>query len=64
MKYISVVSVPVSDPARAKNFYIDKLGFTLIAVATFGDGLRWLQAGSLRGLVIVFHAPPAKQPGN
>jgi predicted enzyme related to lactoylglutathione lyase len=100
MKSISVVSVPVADPERAKNFYIDKLGFTLIADATFGDGLRWLQvgiagaqtsltlvtwfeempAGSLRGLVIdcddiertyrtliergvVFHAPPAEQPG-
>lgn len=45
MKFISVVSVPVADPERAKNFYIDKLGFTLMADATFGDGLRWIQVG-------------------
>jgi catechol 2,3-dioxygenase-like lactoylglutathione lyase family enzyme len=39
----SVVSVPVSDQERSKRFYLDVLGFELIADAPFGDELRWLQ---------------------
>ncbi|GAA5054019.1 VOC family protein [Nocardia callitridis] len=45
MQFISVVSVPVGDQDRAKSFYLDKLGFHLIAESTFGDGLRWIQVG-------------------
>lgn len=45
MEFISVLSVPVSDQARAKRFYLDKLGFTLITEATFGDDLSWIQVG-------------------
>ncbi|AYY12576.1 VOC family protein [Actinobacteria bacterium YIM 96077] len=45
MKFISVVSVPVSDQERAKSFYLDQLGFTLVAESTFGDDLRWIQVG-------------------
>lgn len=42
---VSVISVPVSDQQAAKAFYIDSLGFELIAEATFGDDLRWIQVG-------------------
>jgi predicted enzyme related to lactoylglutathione lyase len=45
MELISVVSVPVSDQHRAKSFYLGQLGFSLIAEATFGDDLRWIQVG-------------------
>jgi predicted enzyme related to lactoylglutathione lyase len=45
MRFISVVSVPVSDQTRAKDFYVDLLGFTLVTEATFGDELRWIQVG-------------------
>jgi len=45
MDFISVVSVPVSDQGRAKSFYLDRVGFSLIAEATFGDELRWIQVG-------------------
>jgi catechol 2,3-dioxygenase-like lactoylglutathione lyase family enzyme len=45
VKSFSVVSVPVSDQERAKRFYLDVLGFELIADAAFGDDLRWLQVG-------------------
>ncbi|MFC5819371.1 VOC family protein [Nonomuraea harbinensis] len=45
MQFISVVSVPVSDQDRAKSFYLDKLGFDLIAESTFGDEMRWIQVG-------------------
>jgi catechol 2,3-dioxygenase-like lactoylglutathione lyase family enzyme len=43
MQRITVVSVPVSDQDAAKEFYVGKLGFELIADAPFGPGLRWLQ---------------------
>lgn len=39
---ISVVSVPVSDPDRAKEFYLEKLGFELVMDNEFGPGLRWV----------------------
>jgi predicted enzyme related to lactoylglutathione lyase len=41
--HISVVSVPVSDQEAAKRFYTHQLGWELLAEATFGDGLRWIQ---------------------
>jgi catechol 2,3-dioxygenase-like lactoylglutathione lyase family enzyme len=43
MQRITVVSVPVSDQEVARRFYVEKLGFELMADAPFGDGLRWLQ---------------------
>lgn len=45
MEFISVVSVPVSDQDRAKRFYLDQLGLSLVAESTFGDDLRWIQVG-------------------
>jgi catechol 2,3-dioxygenase-like lactoylglutathione lyase family enzyme len=39
---IEVISVPVRDPDRAKEFYIDKLGFELVMDNEFGAGLRWV----------------------
>lgn len=42
---ITVVSVPVSDQQRAKQFYTDSLGFDLIAEAPMGDGNDWVQVG-------------------
>lgn len=45
MQRISVVSVPVSDQQQAKRFYTEQLGWELIAEATFGDDLRWIQVG-------------------
>jgi catechol 2,3-dioxygenase-like lactoylglutathione lyase family enzyme len=40
-----VVSVPVSDPDRAKAFYRDILGFELIADEPMGPDRRWIQLG-------------------
>jgi len=40
---IEVMSVPVSDQARAKKFYTDVLGFTLEMDSEFPDGsMRWV----------------------
>jgi catechol 2,3-dioxygenase-like lactoylglutathione lyase family enzyme len=45
MQHISVISVPVSDQEAAKRFYTEQLGMQLIAEASFGDELRWIQVG-------------------
>jgi catechol 2,3-dioxygenase-like lactoylglutathione lyase family enzyme len=42
---LQVVSVPVSDPERARAFYQDVLGFELIADMPMGPDQRWLQLG-------------------
>ncbi|RJL35868.1 VOC family protein [Bailinhaonella thermotolerans] len=45
MRFVSVVSVPVGDQEQAKEFYLEKLGFELVAESVFGDDLRWIQVG-------------------
>ena len=60
---LSVVSLPVADQERALRFYVDVLGFTVVADAPF-DGLRWLQlaprgGGSSIALVTWFEQMPA-----
>ncbi len=39
---LDVVSVPVSDQDRAKDFYAGKLGFTVLIDNAFGDQMRWI----------------------
>jgi catechol 2,3-dioxygenase-like lactoylglutathione lyase family enzyme len=56
MQHVSIVSIPVSDQDRAKRFYLDVLGFDLIADTTFGDDRRWVQiapSGSQTSLTLV-----------
>lgn len=38
-----ILSVPVSDQQRAKHFYRDVLGFTLIREEPMGPGMSWIQ---------------------
>ncbi len=38
-----ILSVPVSDPQRAKQFYRDVLGFALIREEAMGPDMRWIQ---------------------
>jgi predicted enzyme related to lactoylglutathione lyase len=65
MRQISVVSVPVSDQERAKQFYAETLGFTVLEDAAFGNGMRWIQLGvpdarsTTIALVTWFEAMPA-----
>jgi predicted enzyme related to lactoylglutathione lyase len=40
---VQLFSVPVSDPERAKSFYVDTLGFTLVSDAMMGEDQRWIQ---------------------
>jgi len=38
-----IVSVPVSDPERAKRFYRDVVGFELLREDPMGPGQKWIQ---------------------
>ena len=60
---VQVVSVPVSDQERARNFYVDTLGFELRADRPWGGGMRWVEVvpeGSATSLSLVtwFEAMP------
>jgi catechol 2,3-dioxygenase-like lactoylglutathione lyase family enzyme len=53
---LRVVSVPVSDQDRAKEFYVDKLGFELVREDDSVPGIRWVQVapkGSTTALTLV-----------
>lgn len=39
---IQILSVPVSDQDRAKDFYVDTLGFALLADRQFSPDMRWV----------------------
>ena len=40
---VQLFSLPVSDQDRAKDFYIDVLGFELVNDAQMGPDMRWVQ---------------------
>jgi predicted enzyme related to lactoylglutathione lyase len=40
--HLQVVSVPVADQDRAKQFYMDVLGFELLNDQTMGPEMRWV----------------------
>lgn len=40
---IAIVSVPVSDQAKAKAFYTDALGFSVVSDNPMGPQQRWVQ---------------------
>lgn len=44
MKAISVISVPVTDQQKSKEFY-QRIGFNLITEADMGNGAKWVQLG-------------------
>ena len=44
MKAIEIISVPVTDQDKTKEFYQD-LGFKLLAEAPFENGQKWVQLG-------------------
>ena len=39
---VQLFSVPVSDQDRARDFYVDVLGFELLADTEMGPDMRWL----------------------
>lgn len=61
---VSVVSVPVSDQERAKEFYVETLGWELVRDDESVPGLRWVQVRPDAGgvsltLVTWFETMPA-----
>ena len=61
---LEVVSIPVSDQDRAKQFYVDKLGFTAQADSILGESMRWVMvrppgSGTAITLVTWFETMPA-----
>lgn len=45
MKIIEIISIPVTDQERAKAFYVNQVGFTVLNEAPFGEGQKWIQLG-------------------
>jgi catechol 2,3-dioxygenase-like lactoylglutathione lyase family enzyme len=41
--HIDVVSLPVSDQERARDFYVDTLGFELVRQNPMGPAQQWIQ---------------------
>jgi catechol 2,3-dioxygenase-like lactoylglutathione lyase family enzyme len=61
---IQVLSLPVSDQDRARDFYVDVLGMDLLRDAQMGPGMRWVQvaprgSGTTITLVTWFDTMPA-----
>jgi catechol 2,3-dioxygenase-like lactoylglutathione lyase family enzyme len=61
---VRVVSVPVADQDRARDFYVERLGFELVADEAMGPDMRWVQVRPPGGeatltLVTWFETMPA-----
>jgi catechol 2,3-dioxygenase-like lactoylglutathione lyase family enzyme len=67
--HIQLLSLPVADQDRARDFYLDTLGFTLVSDTTMGPGQRWVQVAPPGGgtsitLVTWFESmPPGSTKG-
>jgi catechol 2,3-dioxygenase-like lactoylglutathione lyase family enzyme len=57
---VKVVSVPVSDQERARDFYVESLGFVVLSDTVMGPEMRWVMvapAGSHTALTLVTWFP-------
>jgi catechol 2,3-dioxygenase-like lactoylglutathione lyase family enzyme len=69
MMPIAIVSIPVTDLDRARSFYVDTLGLTLLRDEPMGPDMRWIQlqpkdGGATIALVTWFeHLKPGGQQG-
>ena len=57
---VQVVSVPVSDPDRAKDFYVNVLGMEVLQDMPMSDSMRWIQvspSGSEASIALVTWFP-------
>ncbi|MFD2765953.1 VOC family protein [Micromonospora eburnea] len=64
--HVQIVSVPVSDQDRARDFYVDVLGFDLVRDNPMGPGGRWVQVapkGAATTLTLVTWFP-TMSPGS
>ena len=61
---VQLFSLPVTDQDRARDFYVDVLGFELVNDMPMGPGMRWVQvrpAGGFTSITLVtwFESMPA-----
>ena len=49
IQHVQVISVPVSDQERAKEFYVEKLGFELTRDDKSVPGIRWVEVSPKGG---------------
>lgn len=49
VRSLAIVSVPVSDPDRAKDFYTDVLGLSVQEDKPMGESMRWLRLATPEG---------------
>ncbi len=47
--HINVISLPVTDQDRARDFYVNTLGFELVTDTPMGPGMRWVQVRPQHG---------------
>jgi catechol 2,3-dioxygenase-like lactoylglutathione lyase family enzyme len=64
ISHVQLFSVPVADQDRARYFYLETLGFELVAEADMGPDLHWVQVRPVGGatsltLVTWFPSMPA-----
>jgi predicted enzyme related to lactoylglutathione lyase len=62
--HVLLLSVPVTDQDRARDFYVDVLGLELVREEAMGPGMRWVQVappGAQTSLTLVtwFESMPA-----
>jgi catechol 2,3-dioxygenase-like lactoylglutathione lyase family enzyme len=60
ISHVQLFSIPVSDQDRARDFYVDTLGFELVAETQMGPEMRWVQVrpvGAATSLTLVTWFP-------
>jgi len=58
--HVQLLSLPVTDQDRARDFYVDTLGFELVADTAMGPDMRWVQVrppGSQASITLVTWFP-------
>jgi catechol 2,3-dioxygenase-like lactoylglutathione lyase family enzyme len=58
--HVQLFSLPVTDQDRARDFYVDTLGFELLADTSMGPDMRWVQVrppGSQASITLVTWFP-------
>jgi catechol 2,3-dioxygenase-like lactoylglutathione lyase family enzyme len=58
--HVQLFSLPVTDQDRARDFYLDTLGFELLADTSMGPDMRWVQVrppGSQASITLVTWFP-------
>jgi catechol 2,3-dioxygenase-like lactoylglutathione lyase family enzyme len=64
IKCIKLVGIWVSDQDRARDFYVDKLGFEVQTDITMPDGYRWLEVRPAGGVTAIAVAKPGPDSDN